>query len=128
MKRRDFLVGAGGVALVTVTGTYYYINRDIEYDQLIAEPQSLSLIWDTETIISIGNDYRAHTPNENSEQALAKKLLKGNSGSDKEMINNLNEKVTEDFKNHDVVVIDGWILSKTEARQCGLLSFNQPKK
>ena len=130
MKRRKFIIGIGaiGVISVSVSGTFLYLNRDIKYNPLIAEPQSLSLIWDSETIISIGNQYRAQTTDENSEQELAKKIVVDTSFSVGEMIQKLKKKIKIDFKEDNTILIDGWILSKTEARQCGLLSALQPKE
>jgi exosome complex RNA-binding protein Rrp42 (RNase PH superfamily) len=128
MKRREFIIGAISVTAVSISVTYLFLNRDIVYDPLIAEPQSLSLIWDTETVIAVGNQYRVQYVDENSEQALAKKLVQNLSGTGEKMIKNLNQKIKEDFEEDSTILIDGWILSKTEARQCALLSTLQPEK
>ncbi len=125
MERRKFLIGIGGVTILTLSGAAYYISRPIAYDVLIAEPQFLAQIWDTDTIISIGAGYVSQTPDENSEDILAKTLIEDRSGSPEELVNSLNEKITNDFHKGDLVMIDGWILSRTEARQCGLLSKTQ---
>lgn len=127
MERRSFLVGIAGVTVLTVSGAIYYKTRPIKYDALIVEPQLLSHIWDTGTITSIGNSYVSQTPKENSENELARALLENISGSPEEMTNSLTEKVANDFDSGDIVMIDGWILSRTEARQCGLLSKTQIK-
>ena len=128
MKRREFIIGAVGLTAVSISGTYLYLNRDIVYDPLIAEPQSLSLIWDTETVIAIGNQYRVQYVDENSEQALAKKLVLNLSDSGEQMIKKFNQKIKEDFEEDNTILIDGWMLSKTEARQCALLSTLQPER
>jgi len=125
MERRNFLVSIAGVTVLTISGAIYYSSRPIKYDALIVEPQLLSHIWDTDTITSIGNSYVSQTPKENSENELAKALIENISGSPEEMANSLTEKVANDFENGDIVMIDGWILSRTEARQCGLLSKTQ---
>ncbi len=127
MERRKFLVSIAGVTVLTISGAIYYGSRPIKYDVLIIEPQLLSHIWDTATITSIGNTYVSQTPNENSENDLAKALIENISGSPEEIVNSLTEKVANDFENGDIVMIDGWILSRTEARQCGLLSKTQIK-
>ena len=128
MKRREFIIGAISVTAVSISGTYLFLNRDIVYDPLIAEPQALSLIWDTETVIAIGNQYRVQYVDENSEQVLAKKLVHNLSGSGEQMIKSLNQKIKEDFEEDNTILIDGWILSKTEARRCALLSTLQPER
>ena len=127
MERRSFLIGITGVTVLTVSGAIYYKTRPIKYDELIVEPQFLSHIWDTSTITSIGNSYVSQTPKENSENELARALIEDISGSPEEMAKSLTEKVAYDFENGDIVMIDGWILSRTEARQCGLLSKTQIK-
>jgi hypothetical protein len=127
MERRNFLVSIAGVTVLTISGAIYYSSRPIKYDALIVEPQLLSHIWDTNTITSIGNSYVSQTPKENSENELAEALIENISGSPKEMANSLTEKVANDFENGDIVMIDGWMLSRTEARQCGLLSKKQIK-
>ena len=127
MERRNFLVSIAGVSVLTISGAVYYRSRPIKYDVLIVEPRLLSHIWDTDTITSIGNSYVFQTPKENSENELAKALIDNISGSPEEMANSLTEKVANDFENGNIVMIDGWILSRTEARQCGLLSKNQTK-
>jgi len=128
MERRKFLVSIAGVTVLTLSGAVYYKSRPIKYDMLIIEPQLLSHIWDTDTITSVGNSYISQTPEENSENELAKVLLENMSGEPEEIANSLKEKVASDFENGNIVMIDGWILSRTEARQCGLISKNQIKQ
>lgn len=117
MKRRDFILSAAaGVGLVSYSA--YYFLSDIEYDPVIAQPQSLSLIWNNEKIRAIGNEYREKTPDESGERALVKLLNTGSSPD---------ERVATDFQTGNTVVVDGWILSLTEARQCALASTIESK-
>ena len=119
MKRRNFIIiGTAGIAAAALPAAFYFL-RDVEYDPALADPQSLSLIWDTETITDIGNKYRLQIPSEKSERSLVKLL--DVPGSDLEQI------ITKDFESGNTVIIDGWILSKTEARQCALFSLTAPK-
>jgi hypothetical protein len=111
MKRRDFIIttvaGAGVISIST-----YFLTRDVEYDPVLAQPKSLSPIWDDQTINSIGTQYRANTPGESSTRALVKLLEAGP----------IDESITNDFATEKTVVVDGWILSVTEARQCAIAS------
>ncbi|MDH5368225.1 MAG: hypothetical protein OEW67_14675 [Cyclobacteriaceae bacterium] len=126
MKRREFIIGAASIAAISIPSVYYYFNLgDADYNPLIAEPQSLSLIWDTETITSIGSKYLQQYPDENNKQTLVKKIVKNISGSDEVVIQKLNKQIKKDFEIGNTVLIDGWILSKTEARQCALLTTQQ---
>jgi hypothetical protein len=119
MKRRNFIIiGTAGIAAATLPTAFYFF-RNVEFDPALADPKSLSLIWDTETITDIGNKYRLQIPSEKSERSLVK-LLEA-PGPDLEQI------ITKDFESENTVIIDGWILSKTEARQCALFSLTQPK-
>ena len=127
MERRKFIWAAGSLSVLTVSGVLYFKSRPIQYDAIIAEPGLLSQICDTDTMIAIGGGYVAMTPDENSENILAKELIGNMQGSPQEMAEALNDKVKADFDKGDLVVIDGWILSRTEARQCGLLSKKQIK-
>lgn len=120
MKRRDFIItAAAGISIVSVS--IYYLLNDVEYDSALAQPRSLSLIWDAKTIHAIGDQYRANTPNESSEQPLVKLLNDAASGS------GLEENITNDFATGKIVLVDGWILSITEARQCALSSLISPE-
>jgi hypothetical protein len=127
MKRRNFIIiGAAGIAAASIPSAFY-IFRDIEYDPALALPQSLSMIWDNEMIMSAGSSYRLETPVEDSERQLVKRLLAGLPDNKDPIISNFEEQIKEDFDNGNIVIIDGWILSVTEARQCALFSLTEPK-
>ncbi len=117
MKRRNFLlIGAAGVAAVSIP-TYNYYFGDVTYDPLLAQPPSLSLIWETHEIQAIGKKYIQQTPDERRVRTLVNLL------SDGSTLQNLS---IEDFKSGRTVLVDGWILSETEARQCALASTLEP--
>jgi hypothetical protein len=124
MKRRDFILLATTTGIAAVAVPYYYL-KDVEYDKTLAEPKHLSMIWDTETISKIGDKYRLQVPDENSERSLVKLLSADIPSSQIEQ--SLEQKIKTDFKNGNTVMIDGWILSVTEARQCALLSTLKSK-
>jgi len=114
MKRRTFILSAvTGIGVVSASA--YYFLSDVEYDPKLAEPQSLSLIWDIQTMKEIGSRYRANVPSEKSERSLVTLLN----------TTPTEQTITSDFKNGNTVIVDGWILSVTEARQCALASARQ---
>jgi hypothetical protein len=118
MKRRDFILSVvAGVSVVSIS-TYYFFG-DVEYDHVIAQPKSLSLIWNVQHINAIGKQYREQVPGESSERTLVKLLNESGAG--------LDEKINNDFETGRTVIVDGWILSETEARQCALASLVQSK-
>jgi hypothetical protein len=127
MQRRNFIIiGTAGLAAAAIPTAFYFF-KDIEYDPSIAGPESLSLIWDPPTIEAIGKQYRLQTPKEDSERSLAKKLLSDAPGDPGKEASTLADKVITDYETGNTVIIDGWILSKTEARQCALFSIINPK-
>ena len=124
MKRRNFiLLSATGVAAIGTS--YWYLNYyTSEFDSLITEPESLSYIWSRETISAIGRGYRKQFPSEDSEHSLVKLLL-ADTQDDISAIAALKRGIKNDFETGNTVMIDGWILSITEARQCALFSIIQ---
>jgi hypothetical protein len=116
MKRRNFIFSAVA-AIGAVSASAYYFFGGAEYDPELSEPQFLSLIWEAETIRNIGSQYRTDFPSEENERSLLKLL--GTTPTE--------GMITSDFKNRKIVVIDGWILSVTEARQCALASAKQSR-
>ncbi|WP_194774569.1 hypothetical protein [Pararhodonellum marinum] len=126
MKRRNFmlLVSAGVVAVsVPFVNQVYFDIPD--YDKESIFPQFLSLIWDEESISDIGAKYAAKFPEESRERSLAKALFSDSASQSKDKLLALTQ---SDFFNGNLVTIDGWVLSKTEARQCALhYIMNQTK-
>ena len=124
MKRRNFVLLTGlGISAVAFP-TWYYKYRDLEYDQLLTEPVLLSYIWDGSTINEIGVVYREQFSDENSERELVT-LLSNDVSADLTTTNMLQQQITDDFKAGNTIIISGWVLSKTEARQCALFSLTK---
>jgi hypothetical protein len=130
MERRKFitLAAAGGMAVsftgISCTGRPAYYS-------MLDKPQQLSYICDAKTIREIGMAYRAQTPAESGSGSLADLLSADSTGhavsssSDNTFIQALiNQKIIDDFEKGHTVVINGWILSVTEARQCALFFLN----
>lgn len=108
MNRRTFVLTATGIAAVSIPA-WYYLKGTAE-----DAPQMLSMIWDTATIVEVGRKYRELVPAEATEASLngliPDKLLR-------------EEQILTDFRNDNTILVDGWILSVTEARQCALFSI-----
>lgn len=125
MDRKKFILLTGlGVSAVAIP-TWYFSSRYFEYDKSISEPVFLSHIWDNSTINEIGKEYRNQFSQEKYERDLVDILsnnMEVNSVTTPIM---LQEQITEDYQKGNTVMIDGWILSKTEARQCALFSLIQ---
>ncbi len=126
MKRSTFIYYAAvGTAMAVIPLRGCKSNKLF----VLEKPQFLSRICDVNTIIDIGKSYR-NTFSDNSRQQLMDKLMEGT--EDKEIFPNVSnssiasfveEKVKYDFKSGRILVIKGWVLSQTEARQCALFSL-----
>ena len=130
MKRRIFvkLIGAA-TASVYLPGVGCN-SKDNGLAHTLSQPNVLQHICDAETIRQIGNTYHKLVPGENKETLI--NLLSPKVGhpisetEDGNLVNSILEKrVRQDFQENKTMVIDGWVLSLTEARQCALFSLSQ---
>jgi hypothetical protein len=103
---------------------WYYKYRPLSYDGLILEPEYLSYIMDGKSIYDLGSLYREQTPGESSERELLSLLPAQDETSNDAFLAVIRKDINTDYENDDVICIDGWILSRTEARQCALFSLN----
>ena len=77
-----------------------------------------------ERVRELGAHYRASAPNENSASALRAALSSGHGPQDSTIKNgSLDAQIRDDFAAGRTVMIDGWVLSVTEARQAALFSL-----
>ena len=127
MERRNFIILATAGAAAVAAPIWYYNYSSIDYDKSLTKPLLLSKIWDTETIIEIGQLYQKKYPNENNEGKLVKLLSDGISTENGSTDASIARRIKEDFKTGSIVTIDGWILSTTEGRQCALYSLTNLK-
>lgn len=125
MKRRKFawITGMGFVALSVPLGCSQFTKP--EYDPLLTEPEILSHIWDGATIKEVGSLYRKMFSDENSEATLVSLLTTNYSEDLIPATKMLQQQISRDYEQGDIVMIDGWLLSRTEARQCALFSLTQ---
>ncbi len=86
-------------------------------------PQLLAMLG-SERVRQLGEHYRAATPNENSADALRAALSRGH-GLRIPLIKSasIDDRIRDDFAAGRTVVVDGWVLSVTEARQAALFSL-----
>ena len=102
-------------------------------DPVLSQPQFLARIWDEGEIHNIGLAYRKQVPGEAGEAELVNLLLTDNNGKSISVTTEssflgswLDRKIENDFKIGQTVVVKGWILSITEARQCAVYSLTRP--
>jgi hypothetical protein len=86
-------------------------------------PQLLSVLG-PDRVREIGSHYRGATPGENTADALRAAISKSR-GFHIPLLGNesLDDQIEDDFEEGRTVVVDGWVLSVTEARQAALFSL-----
>ena len=132
MDRRTFVWVSLGGAASTFLPLLSCNPRDPKLPGKLSPPHSLSLIHDATTLRELGEKYRQLVPRENRESRLVNLLLTNVRGervarsSDSLFLQDLlKEQIEYDFMTGNTVVIQGWVLSTTEARQCALFSLTQ---
>jgi hypothetical protein len=109
-RRRFLQLSALGIAAVVADSG---CARD---SGALDQPQLLSMLGD-DRVRQLGMHYRALTPAENSAETLRTAV---SSALGKRSID---DAVREDFATGRTVLVDGWVLSVTEARQAALVSL-----
>ena len=86
-------------------------------------PQLLSVLG-PDRVREIGSHYRAANSSENTADALRAAISKSR-GFHIPLLGNesLDEQIEDDFEEGRTVLVDGWVLSVTEARQAALFSL-----
>ncbi len=117
-------LGAMAIPLLDCAGR----NREIKKN--LIPPAFLSRICDAKTIRGIGEAYNARFPARASEDTLIDLLLADEAGpgatrqsGETETRSFLEKKIQKDFNTANTVVMNGWILSVTEAQQAALFSI-----
>jgi hypothetical protein len=134
MKRRNFIIttalSAAAVSLPFMNCT----GPDPELDKKISIPEVLSRTYDEKTIKEIGLAYGKAYPDEYNMSALEGLLKKNSDGkiisasmSEAEINTQLDNQVKNDFASGQTIVLNGWVLSLTEARQCALYTLISKK-
>ena len=129
MKRRHFLrisiFGAAAAGLPVIG-----CNTFSGDSQSLSQPFTLSHFCDEEALREIGRAYQAMDPLAKDAEALRKQLLAdilgANSGlkeHDRVPIRKVQDRISKDFADNLVVAPAGWVISRTEARQCALFSL-----
>jgi hypothetical protein len=118
LNRRRFLqVGALGVAAAIVQTCREQRDRGLDQPSLIAT-------LGTDRVRELGAHYRAQTPNESTVETL-RAAIDSNRGS-RLLRRSIDDVVQDDFAEGRTVLVDGWVLSITEARQAALFSLSHP--
>lgn len=113
MQRRRFLQHTLVGALAVGTTGFGWPSAPNVY--ALARPGLLALLGDPEKIRRLGLAYRAQVPEEADAATLIALLAADEHG--------LEARVRADFAAGHTVCLHGWVLARTEARQCALASL-----
>lgn len=133
MKRREFItISIVGATAITFPLIYCH-SGNTALDNVLSRPITLAQLCDQKTIAGIGNAYRNRSPLESGRQQLQTLLLRDSeekdiapSSGNTAVSSVLEEKIRKDFEKGHTVIVDGWVLSVTEARQCAYFSLIHP--
>jgi hypothetical protein len=118
IDRRRFICAAAAGAALTLAGRSPADGRSAADARDLAHPELL-LALGPAAVREIGDAYRALVPAESDraslERALSAEFRAARSSSE--------DPVRADFDAGRVIVVHDWVLSRTEARQCALLSL-----
>jgi len=97
-----------------------------DLNSILTLPITLSYILDKEKITEIGESYIGDLQENINQKYLKKLILDGYDIKDSSNLSTdtapifdfLTQKIKHDFDTNNIILIDGWILSKTEAQQC----------
>lgn len=115
MHRRHFLQRTTRAALaLPFVGSLVSTAGGARYAP--AHPRLLDLLNDPEVVCAVGTAYRQAHPAEDDAHALTLLI-----GSDRR--GRLDHQVRQEFARGQTLMLNGWILARTEARQCALYSL-----
>jgi hypothetical protein len=129
MTRRSFLSKAAIAAAVVVAGGIVKWRYFSPRNPTRAFPLMLSGFCDEATLREVGRTYLAQVPGEGSTKILLSRLAADRArcdadGPDGNEAAGEASLVEQDFRTKKILLIDGWIISETEARQCALLALS----
>ena len=127
MRRRDFIRLSGTACVATLVAAPG-CARVPEPSAALVEPSTLGTFADEDTIREIGEAYLAAVPEERRQRRLVRALLEDEGALadqvDSEALTRfLRTRIRSDFEAGRTVLVDGWVLSVTEARQAALFSM-----
>ncbi len=132
MDRRTFCIFSSTALACVLMPTISYSEVNAALPVQLSQPAILTTISDTNMIAKLGNAYLGRVDSENTSSRLINALMTNTNGgaiphtTDSLTLQRLvSEKIQYDFETGETVVINGWVLSKTEARQCALFSLSQ---
>jgi hypothetical protein len=122
LDRRRFLQLSALGVIATVADSACTASTDRD-DATVDHPQLLDMLG-PDRVRELGARYREATPGENTAAALRAAISNGR-GPRIPFLHNasIDDQIRDDFESGRIAVVDGWLLSVTEARQAALFSL-----
>jgi hypothetical protein len=76
-----------------------------------------------QSAIAIGRRYLSHYPDDALPHALAQAVLRGEGGTPAAARDALRARVREDFERGDTVLLEGWVLARSECQACAAIAL-----
>jgi hypothetical protein len=127
MKRRQFIGLSAYLAAALAIPLLDGCATD-NGETAVSEPVTLLHTVKAKSVIETGQAYVKQFPDENTKDKLRNLLLDKEaplSTGAKAIHEYFNAKTVEDFNTGQTVIVNGWVLSRTEARQCALFAILQ---
>jgi hypothetical protein len=115
-RRRFLQLSALGIAAIAADSGCSLDAGSVEH------PQLLSMLGD-DRVRQLGMHYRALTPAESSADALRTAISSARGTGFSIGKRSIDDDIRDDFAAGRTVLVDGWVLSVTEARQAALFSL-----
>ena len=123
MKRREF-IGMAIAAGATATIAPMWAAIEAEPLSVLAIPHVLGVLHDRQIVHELGIRYRKLTPDESTTESLRQAILRDIGPiATTSLEAQIRARVQHDFAIGRTLTLDGWILSRIEARQCALYSL-----
>lgn len=128
--RRGFFASALGVAATALTAKLAF-KRESTLNLSTDAERLVSALSSTESAAELGRAYMETVPFDRSVDVLVERIVavvpggytSVREGDERELKTLLEHEFKEDFRGGNVVIVDGWILSRTEARLYALAAI-----
>lgn len=128
MKRRDFIL-LSGTGLAAMSAGLTGCEKNAQAEAALATPLQLGSTIPENALAEIGNAYLEMFPDESSKDKLLQLLAEplDEAAPPDSLRASVIRNITADFASGNTVVVKGWVISRTEARQCALFTLTSPK-
>jgi hypothetical protein len=125
MKRKSFLI-ISGIGLITLCGPVYFGIRGYRNKKyVLSQPESLVSFCDDLSLRQMGEKYLELYPEEQNSNLLIGLLDCKEYSQENHLRKQLQKNIRRDFESNLTLLLNGWVVSRTEARQCALFSLMQ---